>query len=304
MKTQYFSAKRLIGRILSAGLFSLLCSTAFGQNQSQSESQDQEPRRSGALPVIGTGRSDLRPAPPVPLTRPVAKPVVKSETAFPAYVATVTGVNLPVFGKDLFSDVPSTFAPFDVAQVNPEYVIGSGDELQIRGWGMVDIDVTVTVDRSGAVYLPRVGSVKVAGVKYGDLQGYLKKAVSRIFNNFELTASLSQTRTVQIYVVGHAVRPGTYTLSAMSTLLNALFTSGGPDESGSMRNIQIKRGAATATSFDLYDMLVSGDKSRDVSLRDGDVIFIPEVGPLVALSGNVKQPGIFELKGDSPNRRK
>ena len=216
---------------------------------------------------------------------------------FQAYAAGVTGKNLEVFGKDLFADVPSTFAPFDSAQVNQDYVIGTGDELQVRGWGMVDIDVSATVDRSGAIFIPRVGSVKVSGVLYKDLQGYLKKAVGKIYSNFELTASIAQTRAVQIYVVGHAVRPGTYTLSAMSTLLNALFTSGGPDATGSMRNIQLKRGTQTVSTFDLYDMLSKGDKSSDMTLRDGDVIYIPEVGPLVALTGNVKRPAIFELKG-------
>jgi polysaccharide export outer membrane protein len=216
---------------------------------------------------------------------------------FGAYVKTVTGAPLERFGKDLFTDVPTTFAPFDAAQVNGDYVIGTGDEIQIRGWGMINVDVTANVDRGGAVYIPRVGSVKVAGVKYRDLQGYLKQAVSKIFNNFELTASISQTRSVQIYVVGHAVRPGTYTLNSMSTLLNALFTSGGPDSSGSMRNIQLKRAGTTVANFDLYDMLAKGDKSQDATLRDGDVIYIPEVGPLVALTGNVKTPAIFELKG-------
>jgi polysaccharide export outer membrane protein len=216
---------------------------------------------------------------------------------FSAYVQTVTGAPLELFGKNLFTDVPTTFAPFDAAQVNADYVIGTGDEIQIRGWGMINVDVTATVDRNGAIYIPRVGSVKVAGVKYGDLQGQLKQAVSKIFSNFELTASISQTRAVQIYVVGHAVRPGTYTLNSMSTLLNALFTSGGPDATGSMRNIQLKRGTATVATFDLYDMLVKGDKSRDATLRDGDVIYIPEAGPLVALTGNVKTPAIFELMG-------
>jgi polysaccharide export outer membrane protein len=216
---------------------------------------------------------------------------------FGAYVQTVTGAPLELFGKSLFTDVPTTFAPFDSAQVNGDYVIGTGDEIQIRGWGMVNVDVTATVDRGGAIYIPRVGAVKVAGVKYRDLQGQLKQAISKIFSNFELTASISQTRAVQIYVVGHAVRPGTYTLNSMSTLLNALFTSGGPDPSGSMRNIQLKRAGATVANFDLYDMLVKGDKSQDATLRDGDVLYIPEVGPLVALTGNVKTPAIFELKG-------
>jgi protein involved in polysaccharide export with SLBB domain len=233
--------------------------------------------------------------------RPVlqAKPKELVKNSFSEYVERVTGAPLEPFGKNLFTDVPTTFAPFDSAQVNGDYVIGTGDELQIRGWGMVNVDVTAIVDRSGAIYIPRVGTVRVAGVKYRDLQGHLKQAIGRIFSNFDLTASISQTRAIQIYVVGHAVRPGTYTLSSMSTLLNALFTSGGPDSTGSMRAIQLKRGGETVASFDLYDMLIKGDKSGDATLRDGDVIHIPEVGPLVALTGNVKNPAIFELKGRS-----
>lgn len=223
----------------------------------------------------------------------------KDEELFSKYVETVTGARLPIFGKNLFSGVPTTFSPSDTQQVNADYVIGSGDEIQIRGWGMINVDLNATVDRGGSIYIPSVGSVKVAGVKYRDLQGYLKQAVSKFYSNFELTASIAQTRAVQVYVVGHAVRPGTYTLSSMSTLLNALFTSGGPDSSGSMRNVQLKRGGQTITTFDLYDMLVRGDKSHDVSLHDGDVIFIPEAGPLVALTGNVKVPAIYELQGQS-----
>ncbi|MDC7700872.1 SLBB domain-containing protein [Vogesella indigofera] len=225
--------------------------------------------------------------------------LARQGSAFSSYISQVTGASLPLFGQSLFHGVPTTFAPLEAGQVNPDYVIGPGDELQVRGWGMVDIDLTVTVDRSGSIYLPRVGSVNVAGVKYRDLQGHLKKAVNRIFTNFELTASLSQTRAVQVYVVGQAVRPGTYTLSAMSTLLNALFTSGGPSGTGTMRDIQVKRGGQVVTHFDLYDMLVKGDKSHDIPLQDGDVIFLPEVGPLVALTGDVKNPAIYEMKGQT-----
>ena len=222
--------------------------------------------------------------------------IMKRKSSFQNYVESSTGKTLDVFGRELFRNVPSTFAPLKAAQVNMDYVIGPGDALQIRGWGMVDIDVNVTVNRSGEIYIPRVGSVKVSGVKYRDLQGYLKKAVGRIFTNFDLSASIAQTRSVQIYVVGHALRPGSYTLSAMSTILNALFASGGPSVTGSMRDIQLKRGQAPPVSFDLYDMLLFGDKSTDRSLQDGDVIYIPEIGPLVALLGDVKRPAIFELK--------
>lgn len=283
--------------ILSACLLGGSSSFAMAQELSMGDLAKSQPADSGSLPAIRS-RAESKQVVNPPANRP-AKRAAPEVGPFQAYAAGVTNQNLGIFGKDLFGDVPSTFAPFDGIQVNPDYVIGTGDELQVRGWGMVDIDVSATVDRSGAIFIPRVGSVKVSGVQYKDLQGYLKKAVGKIYNNFELTASIAQTRAVQIYVVGHAVRPGTYTLSAMSTLLNALFTSGGPDATGSMRNIQLKRGTQTVANFDLYDMLVKGDKSSDMTLRDGDVIYIPEVGPLVALTGNVKQPAIFELKGNS-----
>lgn len=286
--------------ILSACLLGASTSFAVAQELSLSDlakAQSASSDTNGLPPAIRS-RAESRQAANPPATRPALR-AVPEVGPFQKYATGVTGQSLNIFGKDLFSDVPSTFAPFDSAQVNQDYVIGTGDELQVRGWGMVDIDVSATVDRSGAIFIPRVGSVKVSGVQYKDLQGYLKKAVGRIYNNFELTASIAQTRAVQIYVVGHAVRPGTYTLSAMSTLLNALFTSGGPDATGSMRNIQLKRGAQTISTFDLYDMLSKGDKSSDMTLRDGDVIYIPEVGPLVALTGNVKQPAIFELKGNT-----
>lgn len=298
MKKQLRLSQALLKHmIISACLLGVSSTFAVAQEFNISDLSKAQSSDSSSLPAIRSRAESRQVANPA-ASRP-AKRAAPEVGPFQAYATGVTGQNLPIFGKDLFSDVPSTFAPFDSAQVNQDYVIGTGDELQIRGWGMVDIDVSATVDRSGAIFIPRVGSVKVSGVQYKDLQGYLKKAVGKIYNNFELTASIAQTRAVQIYVVGHAVRPGTYTLSAMSTLLNALFTSGGPDATGSMRNIQLKRGTQTISTFDMYDMLSKGDKSSDMTLRDGDVIYIPEVGPLVALTGNVKQPAIFELKGSA-----
>lgn len=306
MKKQFRTSPALVKHVIfSACLLGASSSFAVAQDMGagdvprtdlfHAQASDQS---GGGLPSIRSGRSEQRQAKPLSSNTTGKRSVTDAPVgAFEDYVDGVTGKKLSIFGKDLFSDVPSTFSPLDGVQVNQEYVIGTGDELQVRGWGMVDIDVSTTVDRSGAIFIPRVGSIKVSGVQYKDLQGYLKKAISKIYTNFDLTASIAQTRAVQVYVVGHAVRPGTYTLNSMSTLLNALFTSGGPDATGSMRNIQLKRGKETVTTFDLYDMLVKGDKSHDVTLRDGDVIYIPEVGPLVALTGSVKQPAIFELKG-------
>lgn len=222
--------------------------------------------------------------------------LMQKKSSFQNYVETATGRELEVFGRNLFRGVPSTFAPLSEVQVNPDYVIGPGDDIQIRGWGMVSIDVDATVSRSGEIYIPKVGSVRVSGVRYRELQGYLKTAIGRIYRNFELSASVAQTRSVQIYVVGNAFRPGAYTLSAMSTILNALFVSGGPSTTGSLRNIKLKRGSEPIVSFDLYDLLLFGDKSSDVALKDGDVLYIPPVGPQVALFGDVKTPAIYELK--------
>lgn len=219
--------------------------------------------------------------------------------AFEVFVHRTTGERLGIFGASLFTDASRVYTPPERTQVNQDYPIGSGDQLQIRGWGMLNLEVTATVDRSGSIFIPRVGAVKVSGVKYRDLQAHLKNAVGRVYTNFDLSVTVSQVRSVQVYVVGHAARPGTYTLSAMSTLLNALFASGGPDAAGSMRRIEVRRGGTVVTTFDLYDMLVKGDKTRDVALQDGDVIHIPASGPLVAIGGNVKQPGIYELRGES-----
>ena len=295
MNKQYLEVKPLLKKLAFA-----VCILGTMSSSAMAQSADERNTSSSAgLPSLSNSRAQVRQTPIVAAPPRAARATEKG--SFETYVQSVTSADLRIFGKSLFADVPTTFAPFDGAQVNQDYLIGTGDELQVRGWGMVDIDVNATVDRSGSIYIPRVGSVKVSGVKYRDLQGYLKKAVGKFFNNFELTASISQTRAVQIYVVGQAVRPGTYTLSAMSTLLNALFTSGGPNASGTMRNIQLKRGGQTVTTFDLYDVLTKGDKSKDLSLEDGDVIYIPEVGPLVALTGNVKQSAIFELKGGQSN---
>ncbi|OHX12633.1 SLBB domain-containing protein [Chromobacterium sphagni] len=221
---------------------------------------------------------------------------------FTDYVQKATEKTLPIFGSKLFRNPYNNFESADGVQVNPDYVIGSGDQLQVKGWGMVDIDLALTVDRNGSIYLPRVGSIAVAGVRYRDLQGLLKKSVSRVFNNFDLSVSLAQSRSVQVYVVGHARQPGSYTLNAMSTLLNALLKAGGPDDSGSLRRVALMRDGKEVAKVDLYAILVDGDKSEDQTLRDGDVIQIPAAGPRVALLGDVKTPAIYEFR-DGENVR-
>lgn len=214
---------------------------------------------------------------------------------FQDFVAVAVGKSLPMFGYDLFHGVPSTFAPVDRIPVTADYIVGPGDEILIRGWGQVDIDFRAVVDRTGMVNIPKVGAVNVSGIKYQDLPGYLKTAIGRVFRNFDLSVTLGQLRSIQVFVVGQAQRPGSYTVSSMSTLVSALFASGGPSVKGSMRRIELKRDGKVVTEFDLYDLLIKGDKSKDARLLPGDVIYIPAIGKLAAVSGSVNIPAIYEV---------
>ena len=216
-------------------------------------------------------------------------------TEFQKFVASTTGMILPIYGADLFRRIPSTFAPLQMTPVPPDYVVGPGDELRIRIWGQVNSQANVRVDRSGEIYLPQVGQVHVAGLKFSELDAHLRDAVGRVYRNFDLSVDMGQIRAIQVYVSGQARRPGVYTVSSLSTLVDALFASGGPSVEGSLRAIELRRGGAVVTHFDLYDLLIRGDKSKDAGLLDGDVIFIPPVGPEVAVYGSVRSPAIYEL---------
>jgi protein involved in polysaccharide export with SLBB domain len=237
--------------------------------------------------------------PPNPSQMPRTKVPTWPQTEFEQMVADSAGRPLPLFGQSLFDQTPSTFAPLDLLQVPNDYTVGPGDELQIRIWGQLEANLRTSVDRSGQIYIPRVGQVSVAGLHYGELEQHLKAEVSKVFRNFNLTTNLGRLRSIQILVVGNARFPGTYTISSLSTLVNAVFASGGPTPHGSLRDIQVRRGGERITDFDFYDLLIKGDKSRDVRLQPGDVLFIPPVGPLAAISGSVHNPAIYELKGSS-----
>lgn len=217
-------------------------------------------------------------------------------TEFQRFVASTTGQILPVYGANLFRRVPSTFAPLDMTPVPPDYIVGPGDELRVRVWGQINFPANVRVDRSGEIYLPQIGPIHVAGLPFSALDSHLRAAIGRVYRNFDLTVDVGQIRSIQVYLAGEARRPGVYTVSSLSTLVDALFASGGPSPSGSLRRIEVRRAGTVVTEFDLYALLVHGDKTKDVPLQSGDVIFIPPVGPQVALTGSVRNPGIYELR--------
>ena len=219
-----------------------------------------------------------------------------SPTEFQLLVANSIGKMLPIYGVNLFRNLPSTFAPVNLVPVTPDYVVGPGDELIIQMWGQVTLNGRFLVDRSGSIFVPQVGSIHVAGVKSDQMHDFLKSQVSRVFRNFDLSVNLGQLRSIQVFVVGQARRPGSYTISSLSTLTNALFATGGPSPQGSLRHIQLKREGKVVVDFDLYDLLLRGDKSKDEKLLPGDVIYIPPAGPQIAVSGSVNKPAIYELK--------
>ncbi len=233
---------------------------------------------------------------PAPVLNPVAAPEPASE--FQRFVSSSIGRVLPVFGASLFENVPTTFAPLDRVPVTAEYVIGPGDEILLRVWGQVNLDLRLSVDRAGAVYIPQVGNVPVSGIQFRQLPEYMKNQLGRVFRNFDLSVNMGQLRSIQILVLGQARRPGTYTVSSLSTLINALFASGGPSSQGTMRRIQLKRDSKVVTEIDVYDLLLQGDKTGDVRLLPDDVIYIPTIGPQAAIAGSLKNPAIYELKNE------
>jgi hypothetical protein len=229
------------------------CQSGYGQNGQQSGYPAGQ-RYPGASPQTGvngqngpqngptyvdnggTTRNPNAPANPAMMPAPL-EPL----TEFQKLVAATTGQVLPIFGHDLFRGVPTTFAPVDQIPVTPDYVIGPGDEIRIRVWGQVNFNADLKVDRSGDIYPPMVGRIHVAGIPYSELSQQIRSQVARVYRNFDLTVDLGQLRSIQIFVVGQALRPGSYTVSSLSTLVNALFASGGPSVQGTMRDIQLKR---------------------------------------------------------------
>src|ERR1035437_6541753 len=277
----------------SMGLGGLGTSAAGGQNGTAQRSPTAAASDQNTTDISSPRREDATQAKLAP--QAVAPPTL---TEFQQVVAGSTGRVLPIFGASIFTSTPSTFAPVDNIPVTPDYVIGPGDELRLQIWGQVSQHGSFVVDRTGSISLPEVGTIHVAGLQFSQLSDFLKAQLGRVYRNFDLNVNLGQLLSIQIFVVGQARQPGSYTIGSLSTLLNALFASGGPLPQGSLRDIQVKRGGDTITHFDLYDLLLRGDKTRDVRLESGDVIFIPDVGAQVAVVGSITTPAVYELRGE------
>ncbi|KGM42275.1 hypothetical protein JY96_16065 [Aquabacterium sp. NJ1] len=215
---------------------------------------------------------------------------------FQRFVLETTGQALPLFGSGFFDQ--TSYVPLANTPVSPDYRIGPGDEIQIRGWGSIDMDVRAVVDRDGLVHIPKIGAVNLAGVRSAQAEEAVRTAVGKYYKDFKLNVTLGQLHGITVYLVGQARKPGAYQLSSASTLISALFASGGPNQMGSMRHVLVKRAEKVVAELDLYAFLSKGDKSSDVRLQDGDTIVIPAAAGYMALSGKVSQPAVYELKND------
>jgi protein involved in polysaccharide export with SLBB domain len=200
------------------------------------------------------------------------------------------------FGYDFFRNSQTVTSSLDNLPVGSDYIIGPGDSLRIDLWGGVQARFDANVDRNGEILIPKIGSVKVWGLSYEQVKDVINKAISRVYKNYDLNVTLGKLRTIQVYVVGEVKWPGTYRVSSMATAINALSAAGGPSLNGSLRKISLLRGGKVVQQVDLYDMFLSGDRSKDVRLENGDTLFVPVIGPVVAVAGEVKRPGIYELK--------
>ena len=205
---------------------------------------------------------------------------------------------LKAFGYDLFAGEPTTFAPVSDLPVPSEYQMGPGDQVLVQLYGKENNQYELTVSRSGQLQLPELGPVNVTGLTFNEMKQKLTQLIESNYIGMQASISLGELRSIRIFVAGDAYKPGSYTVSSLSSITQALYIAGGINDIGSLRDIQLKRNGKLVTSFDLYDLLMKGDASNDKRLQSGDVVFIPPVGATVSIKGQVRRPAIYELKGN------
>ena len=206
---------------------------------------------------------------------------------------------LKPFGYDFFAEAGvRVITDRKDIPVPMKYVIGPGDEVKILLWGRVNAQYSLIVDRSGNISVPQIGPLQVAGMTFEQMSAYLNKQAAQIVGaNIDIT--MGALKTIPIFVLGDVLRPGAYTIGSFATITDALLIAGGATEIGSMRKVELRRNNQLLTTFDLYALLLRGDKSQDKFLQAGDIIFVPVIGPIVGIAGNVKRPAIYELKGEN-----
>ncbi|MFS1423646.1 SLBB domain-containing protein [Shewanella sp. 10N.286.48.B5] len=205
---------------------------------------------------------------------------------------------LTFFGYDMFAGEPMTFSPISDIPVPSDYMVGPGDTLNVQLYGKDNREYSLTIGRDGNIQFPELGPISVVGLTFSELREYLGERIQKQMIGIESNITLGELRSIRIFIAGDAYKPGSYTVSSLSTITQALFAAGGVNEIGSLRNIQVKRQGQLVGSFDLYDLLLKGDASKDINLRSGDVVFIPSVGGRVSITGEIRRPAIYEIKSN------
>ncbi|MAI34625.1 MAG: sugar transporter [Rhodopirellula sp.] len=206
---------------------------------------------------------------------------------------------LKPFGYELFRGSPTTFAPVTEIPIPSEYTLGPGDVLRIQLWGKENQNLELPISRDGTISFPQSGPMSVAGLSFDEARQQIRKQVSEQYIGVQASVSLGELRSMRVFVLGEARNPGSYSVSSLSTITNALYVSGGIKQTGSLRNLQHKRDGKLIGTLDLYDLLLKGDSSNDNRLQPGDVIFIPSVGKRAGIEGEVYRPALYELKNEN-----
>jgi protein involved in polysaccharide export with SLBB domain len=211
--------------------------------------------------------------------------------------ATPSAANLTQFGYSLFDSRVTTFAPVNDIPVGGDYVIGPGDELKALLWGRINDRLDLIVQRDGGVLIPEIGPLQVAGLTFEQAKKLIELRGEQI-TGVQVDVTMGRLRTIPVFVMGEVRQPGAYTVSALAHVSNALAASGGITKVGSLRRVELRRGNHTIKVLDLYAMLLYGDTAQDLQIEPDDVIFVPVIGSVAAVTGNVKRPGIYELARD------
>ncbi|HKQ13591.1 MAG TPA: SLBB domain-containing protein [Steroidobacteraceae bacterium] len=250
---------------------------------------------------------ELGPIPLAGLTAEEATERLAAEARLQDFIVRVTRLPLRPFGAealkpfgyDLFNGNPSTFAPATDVPVPAEYVVGPGDTIEVQLIGNTKGRYALVVGRDGRINFPELGPIAVSGRRFEEVRVDLEQRVRSQMIGTQASVGIGELRSIRVFVLGEAQMPGSYTVSGLSTITNALFVSGGVKRIGSLRNIQLKRSGRTVTTLDLYDLLLHGDTRADARLLPGDVIFIPPIGTTAGLGGEVRRPAIYELKSET-----
>jgi polysaccharide export outer membrane protein len=316
-----------IGRICSALFAGLLLSSSFGvlaatpSPQMMAQLQQMSPREQKALAKqygielpqgIGGAQQQADPgvlgAPGEPIEVFDRVPRYfdgldrRSDEQFRRYQRGLEGEKdeLERFGLSIFDREISTFSPVDDMPVPENYALGPGDSVNVLLYGKEQEELLLMVTRDGKLQFPRLGSVSVAGMTFADLKAVIEERVKRQFVGTSAVVSVGKLRSINVFLAGEVVAPGSYSVSGLSTVTQVLYAAGGVTDIGTLRNIQVKRQGKTVVSLDMYDLLLRGNTSGDIRLSSGDTVFVPVMNSLVTADGEVRRPALYEtLASDS-----